>query len=124
MFKNREGTGRRELCCEQGGWGTGIGQGGRHSPYISSAPIREKPVRLRGGYVTALRANMFLGKEERTSKESERINSEKKKKPSSPSLRRQERNGLNTKECETHLRKVKTQGFHPWYTFAIHCRQG
>lgn len=69
MFKNREGTGRRKLCCEQGWWGTGTGQGRRHSPYICSAPMREKAVRPRGGYVTALRANMFLGKQERTSKE-------------------------------------------------------
>ena len=58
MFKNREGTGRRKLCCEQGWWGTGTGQGRRHSPYICSAPMREKAVRPRGGYVTALRANM------------------------------------------------------------------
>lgn len=79
MFKNREGTGRRKLCCEQGWWGTAIGQGRRHSPYICSAPMREKPVRPRGGYVTVLRANMFLGKQKRTSKKRVRDQLWKKK---------------------------------------------
>lgn len=59
MFKKEKGQGE-ESSAGRRGWGTGIGQGGRHSPYLFSAPIGKKPVRLRGGYVTT---NMFLGKE-------------------------------------------------------------
>lgn len=39
--------------------GVGIGHGWRYSAYLRSAPTRENLVRLRSGYVTALRANIF-----------------------------------------------------------------